>query len=75
MCMYCLLSCLCVCSVEKCGESIHSVQSLRRRRHAHPLVVGIVSAVNSVPHMDPTAAAKPVEHNFSLCITSKDSML
>jgi hypothetical protein len=47
--------------------------SLRRRHHANPLVVGIVGAVNSVPHMDPTAAAKPEQHNFSLCV-SKDNL-
>ena len=48
-------------------------QTLRRRRHAHPLVVGIVSAVNSVPHVDPTVTAKPEEYNFSLLVNSKDS--
>ena len=64
-------------SVKNGGKiSVHSiyVQSLRRRHHANPLVVGIVGAVNSVPHMDPTAAAKPEQHNFSLCV-SKDSTL
>lgn len=56
-------------------ESIYMLflQSVRRRRHAHPLVVGIVSAVNSVPHMDPATALKPEEHNFSLLVNSKDS--
>lgn len=50
--------------------------AVRRRRHANPLLVGIVSAVNSVPHVDSTTStAKPEEHNFSLLVTSKDSML
>ena len=48
-------------------------QSVRRRRHAHPLVVGIVSAVNSVPHADLTATSKPEEYNFSLVVNNKDS--
>lgn len=55
--------------------SFSYLQTLRRRRHAHPLVVGIVSTVNSVPHIDPTVAAKPEEYNFSLLVNSKDSTL
>ena len=50
-------------------------QSVRRRRHAQPLLMGIVSTVNSVPHVDPTVVAKPEEYNFSLLINSKDSTL
>ena len=53
---------------------IMPLQSLRRRRHAHPLVIGIVSTVNSVPHVDPTAPVRPEEHNFSLLVSGKDSM-
>jgi chromosome segregation ATPase len=48
--------------------------SVRRRHHAHPLLVGIVSTVNSVPHVDPTVVAKPEEYNFSLLVNSKDNV-
>ncbi|CAI8046659.1 Disks large homolog 2 [Geodia barretti] len=48
--------------------------SVRRRRHAQPLLMGIVSTVNSVPHVDPTVVAKPEEYNFSLLVNSKDNL-
>ena len=35
--------------------------------------MGIVSAVNSVPHVLPAESAKPEEHEYSLYITGKES--
>ena len=48
------------------------LQVLRRRRHAQPLQMGIVSAINAVPHSSPSPA-KMEEHEYSLYITGKES--
>ena len=54
-----------------CFFSTHS-QVLRRRRNAYPIEMGIISAINAVPHLPPFQT-KMEEMEYSLYITGKES--
>ena len=54
-----------------CLFSTH-LQVLRRRRNAYPIEMGIISAINAVPHLPPFQA-KMEEMEYSLYITGKES--